>query len=343
MSDKRKTVFISYSWESPEHQEWVLQLAKDLISKYGLNVILDQFELSAGNDLTYFMESSIEKADKVLVILTPNYKIKAEERKSGVGYETSMITQEIFETPISKVKFIPVLRNGTLATSTPKFLKSKLYHPMTDDNLYLNKLFELSRIIYEKLLIEKPELGDIPDFTKRELDPIVEIANSVLSEEKINQEIDSILDSTDGVQMFREETRELNTRIKEKSNLYREHTKIPFTYESDNCESAIIHALGYSVSFYWRVAYSNSTRDSELVVRYWKGFLRLNSYNAVYFPGEEPKKVKESIYSFDLNYDKEIQWKLKSDNFVTDEIIQSAFLFIIEEIKKEKSKRFRNK
>ena len=92
-----------------------------------------------------------------------------------------------------------------------------------------------------------------------------------------------------------------------------------------------------------RVAYSNSTRGSTLVVRHWKGYLRLNSYDAFYFPGEEPKRIKESKYSFDLNYDKEIQWKLNSNNYLTDEIIQSAFLFIIEEIKKEKSKKFRNK
>ncbi len=343
MKDKRKTVFISYSWDSPEHQEWVLQLAKDLMSKYGLNIILDQFELSAGKDLNYFMESSIEKADKVLVILTPNYKRKAEERTRGVGYETSMITQEIFESSISKVKFIPVLRNGTLSTSIPKFLKSKLYHPMVDDDLYLNKLFELSRIIYEKPLVEKPKLGDIPDFTKTELDPIVEIANSVLNEEKINQEIDSILDSTNGVQMFNKEIHELNTRIKEKSNLYKENTKIPFTYKSDNCESAIIQALGYSVSFYWRLEYLNSTQSSMLVVRYWKGSLGLSDYDTFYFPGEEPRIIKESKYSFDLNYDKEAQWKLNSDYFLTDEIIQRAFLFIIEEIKKEKSKKIRNK
>ncbi|MDP1069474.1 toll/interleukin-1 receptor domain-containing protein, partial [Klebsiella pneumoniae] len=79
----------------------------------GIDVILDQFELSAGKDLTHFMESSLEKADKVLVILNPNYKQKAENRKSGVGYETSMISQEIFESPISKVKFIPILRIGS--------------------------------------------------------------------------------------------------------------------------------------------------------------------------------------------------------------------------------------
>lgn len=340
MSKKRKTVFISYSWDNPEHQDWVLNLAKDLISKYGVNVILDQFELSAGKDLTYFMESSIEKADKVLVILTPNYKIKAEERKSGVGYETSMITQEIFESPISKVKFIPILRDGTLTSSTPKFLKSKLYHSMNDDSFYINKLFELSRIIYEKPIIEKPELGDIPDFSNENLDPIIDIANAVLKEETINKEIDSILDSTDGVQMFIEETQKLNSKIKDKSDFYKEHTKISFTYESDNRESCIIHADGHSVSFYWRVAYSNSTRDSNLIIKYWKGFLRLHTYNQATWL-EEPKVIKEFNYSFDLDYDKQILWKINDDKFLTDELVQSGFLFIIEEIKSKKSKKFR--
>jgi len=251
-----------------------------------------------------------------------------------------MITQEIFESPISKVKFIPVLKEGTLSTSTPKFLKSKLYHSMNDNNLYINKLYELSRIIYDKPLIEKPELGEIPDLSTSKMDPIIDIANSLLDEEKINQEIDLILDSTEGVQMFKKEIRKLNSQIKAKADLYKNNTKIPFTYESDDRESTIIQAFGYSVSFYWRVAYRNSSRDSKLVIRYWKGIIRLDNRN-VYFPGQEPKRVKEFNYSLDLNYDKEIQWKMNKDNLSTNEIIQNAFLFIIEEIKKEKSKKFR--
>lgn len=341
MGTKRRTAFISYSWDTSEHQEWVLNLAKDLMSKFGIEVILDQFELSAGNDLTYFMESSIEKADKVLIILTPNYKLKAEERTSGVGYETSMITQEIFESPISKVKFIPILRSGTLTTSTPKFLKSKIFHPMTDDNLYLNKIYELSRIIYEKPLIEKPILGSIPDFSNNHFDPIIEIANSVLSEEKINQEIDSILDSKEGVQLFSDEISRLNDQIKNKAELYKEHTQIPFIYLYDNRQVALIKALGYSVSFYWRIDYSNSTRGSKLIITHWKGNLVLYNNTSYYSPGEEPKKIKEFNYLFDLDYNKVIQWRLNKESFSTDELIQISFLFIIEEIKKEKSRKFR--
>lgn len=343
MNNKRKVVFISYSWDTPEHQEWVLNLAKDLISKFGIEVILDQFELSAGKDLTYFMESSIEKADKVLVILTPNYKLKAEQRKSGVGYETSMITQEIFELPISKVKFIPVLRNGKPSESTPNFLKSKLDHLMNDNNLYINKLYELSRIIYEKPLVEKPELGNIPNFSKNDIDPIIDLANSVANEEKINNEINQLLDSTKGVEIFNEEIKKLNTKIKEKAEVYKKNTPIPFSFESDNRESTIVQTLGYSVSFYWRVAHSGSTKGSVLIVRFWKGVIRLDKDRfTVYFPGEEPKRVNENKYSFDMTYNKEVIWKLKKNKFKTEEIIQSAFLYIIEEIKKDKSKQFRN-
>lgn len=300
MDKHRKTVFISYSWDNPEHQEWVLNLSKDLMEKFGIDVILDQFELSAGKDLTHFMESSLEKADKVLVILTPNYKEKAENRKSGVGYETSMISQEIFESPISKVKFIPILRIGSQTESAPKFLKSKLYHQMGDDDKYINRLYELSKLIYDKPLIEKPKLGEVPDFKSETLDPIIDIAIAVSNEADLNNEINSILDSNEGVKLFREETSNLNKQLKEKSELYRNNTSIQFNHVTNNRDTSIISALGYSVSFYWFLAYSNTTKDSELLIQNWKGTIHLQRGH--YFRGREPKAIKKTSYFFDMNY-----------------------------------------
>jgi hypothetical protein len=71
------TVFISYSWDSKDHKDWVRKLADYLIDN-GVNVILDQYDLAAGKILTYFMESAVEKADKVIIILTPGYKLKSQ-------------------------------------------------------------------------------------------------------------------------------------------------------------------------------------------------------------------------------------------------------------------------
>lgn len=340
MTEKRKKVFISYSWDNPEHQEWVLNIAKDLMSKYGIDVILDQFELSAGRDLTYFMEESIEKADKVLIILTPNYKVKAEDRKNGVGYETSMITQEIFDSPITKIKFLPVLRLGDSKTSSPKFLKSKVYHDMVDNNLYINRLYELSRIIYDKSIIEKPEFGEIPDFSKTSLDPIIDIAKTLLSEEQLNLELNQVIHSSAGVEVFKNEIENLNSQLKEKAELYKNSTGLNFNYDTDDRDSAIIRCDKFCVSFYWKLGYSNTAEYALLIVRQWNGYLSLNN-QVFYFPHEKPKRLKETNYKFDLNYSKDVLWSSSSQKLLTTEIIQSTFIFLIDEIKKEKTKNFR--
>ena len=78
--------FISYSWDSSEHYAWVLKLSNYLINLGRVDVILEQHELSAGKNLIHFKEH-IEKADKVIVVMTPEYKRKAENRERGVGFE----------------------------------------------------------------------------------------------------------------------------------------------------------------------------------------------------------------------------------------------------------------
>jgi len=57
-------VFISYSWDSDEHKAWILNLAKQLLAN-GVDVTLDQFELSLGKNLSHFMERAVADADKL--------------------------------------------------------------------------------------------------------------------------------------------------------------------------------------------------------------------------------------------------------------------------------------
>ena len=56
------TVFISYSWTSPQHAEWVLNLANDLINS-GINVKLDQWDLKEGHDKFHFMEQMVNSKE----------------------------------------------------------------------------------------------------------------------------------------------------------------------------------------------------------------------------------------------------------------------------------------
>ena len=55
------TVFVSYSWDSDAHIEWVLRLAARM-RQDGVAVILDKWHLRLGDDRLLFMERSIAKA-----------------------------------------------------------------------------------------------------------------------------------------------------------------------------------------------------------------------------------------------------------------------------------------
>lgn len=117
-------VFISYSWEDEAHKQWVKSLTDRLIEN-GIDATLDQYDLTLGDRLPVFMEQSITSVDYVLIICTPTYKEKADNRKGGVGYEGHIISGELFAKG-NESKFIPVIRKGSASTSMPSYLSGKL-------------------------------------------------------------------------------------------------------------------------------------------------------------------------------------------------------------------------
>lgn len=72
-------VFISYSWDSELHKQWVLNLSKDLREKYRVFTLLDQYN-RGGADFVTFMTDGLKKAHRVLIIGTPKYKEKLENK-----------------------------------------------------------------------------------------------------------------------------------------------------------------------------------------------------------------------------------------------------------------------
>jgi hypothetical protein len=157
---KRIKAFISYSWDSEPHKKWVKCLADKLIKK-GIDVILDQYDLHTGMDMNHFMEKSLKISKKVLLILTPNYKIKAEKRKGGVGHEYSIINSEVSKVINQKIKYIPILKKGNNKTSIPSYLQSIVKIDMIKNNNFKKQFDLLLSDIYDKHPI-KPPFGDIP-------------------------------------------------------------------------------------------------------------------------------------------------------------------------------------
>ena len=102
-------VFISYAWGSNEYQMKVLTFATSL-SNDGVEVLLDKWEISAGNDMNNFMEKSVTDptVTNVLILLDKNHAEKANSKIGGVGTETQIISQQVYYCCASCCQDVPV-------------------------------------------------------------------------------------------------------------------------------------------------------------------------------------------------------------------------------------------
>jgi len=169
MPSKAPRVFISYSYDSDAHKEWVKEFATRLRSK-GVDVTLDKWHAVLGDQLPEFMERAIRDNDFVLIICTPKYKERSDGRVGGVGYEGDIITGELaqsksFADPADRTrvnrKFIPVLRSGSRQNSSPSWLAGKYGVDLSADPYSEEQFMDLLRTLHGRRL-EAPPLGPNP-------------------------------------------------------------------------------------------------------------------------------------------------------------------------------------
>jgi hypothetical protein len=150
-------VFISYSWEDDEHKSWVRELSKKL-REDGVDVKLDQWELTPGDQIPQFMERMIIENDFILVVCTPSYKIKSDSRVGGVGYEGDIMTGLKLATNNQR-KFIPIIKKGNIENSSPNWLKGVFSLDFTND---MSSYDDLHATLTNSKLKKKPPLGMYP-------------------------------------------------------------------------------------------------------------------------------------------------------------------------------------
>lgn len=156
-------VFISYSWDSEDHKKWVLALSNRLCDD-GVNVILDRYYLTPGSNLPHFVEDNLNKANRIIIIFTKNYKLKADKRTGGVGYEYSILNADLYRNQTSSEKIIPILRAGSIEESIPKFMQQFIHIDIRNDNNFENSYNDLIREIFNEPEITKPKIGEKPNF-----------------------------------------------------------------------------------------------------------------------------------------------------------------------------------
>ena len=158
MTEAPSIIFISYSWDSTEHQDWVIQLATQLRG-VGIDVMLDVWDTDLGDDLAAFMEKGVRDSDRVLIICTDEYVRKANAGLGGVAYEKTIMTGELVRN-VGKKKFIPIIRSGSNPeTLTPTFISTRRYCDFRDDVNFQTEFDKLVASIAQGAVLKKPPLG----------------------------------------------------------------------------------------------------------------------------------------------------------------------------------------
>lgn len=172
-------LFISYSWTSPEHEDWVLKLATEL-RESGVDVILDKWDLKEGHDAYVFMEQMVTdpSVSKVIIVCEPSYVRKADSRAGGVGTETQIISGEIYARS-DQSKFVAVVREHSTdgSSSVPAYYKSRIHIDLSDPSCYAESFDQLLRWVFNRPLNVKPQIGPIPEFL-RDSKPMPDMATT---------------------------------------------------------------------------------------------------------------------------------------------------------------------
>jgi hypothetical protein len=159
-------LFISYSWSSPSHEQWVLDLASEL-RESGVDVILDKWDLKEGYDAVAFMEKMVTDPEikKVVIVSDQIYSAKADGRSGGVGTETQIISKEVYENQ-GQDKFVAVVaqKDEVGKPCLPAYYKSRIYIDLSEPDKYGENFEKLLRWVFDKPLYVKPDLGKKPSF-----------------------------------------------------------------------------------------------------------------------------------------------------------------------------------
>lgn len=167
---------MSYSHDSEEHKEWVLQLATRLRSN-GVDVLLDRWNVKLGSDLAAFMEQELSKSQRVICVCSETYVEKANRGKGGVGYEKQIISAEYIKNQNTNW-VIPLIKNNNTDKKTPIFLGTRQYVSFEDPKQYESKYEELLRDILDKPVLPIPPIGSDPFETIKEFSHQKFIPNS---------------------------------------------------------------------------------------------------------------------------------------------------------------------
>lgn len=158
-AEKPVRVFISYSHDSPEHEERVLGLSNRLRNPGGVDSVIDQYE-SPPEGWPVWMERQIDEADFVLMVCTATYRRRVERKEEptkglGVVWEVNSIYNRLYDDKLTNSKFVPILFAGSTADDIPYPVKGFGRYQVSSEEGYES----LYRRLTNQPYVEKPPLS----------------------------------------------------------------------------------------------------------------------------------------------------------------------------------------
>jgi hypothetical protein len=172
-------VFLSYAHEPDGHDEQVRDLWVFLRSR-GIDAVLDRPAAERRQDWPLWMAAELRRADYVLVIASPAYRVRAEGRAGfdegrGVQYEAALIREKLYENREAWFgRIVPVLLAGRVSRDVPDWLgpfTSTTYAVETIDDAGMEPLLRL--LLDARPRTARPAGGGGPDWRRAGTDPDV--------------------------------------------------------------------------------------------------------------------------------------------------------------------------
>ena len=201
-------VFISYAWATKEYEAKVLSFASKLVDD-GVDVVIDKWDMSEGNDTYSFMERCVTDPTitNVLMLIDPVYARKADAHTGGVGTETQIISAKVYQ-EVDQNKFIPVVferdENGNVCKST--YVQGRLHFDLTLVDEYDETYQRLVKTLFGEEVYAKPKLGKKPAWVEKTIDYS---PKSIVRYEEVKKNTSSKV----GKKLFRTYLKEISDRI----------------------------------------------------------------------------------------------------------------------------------
>ncbi|HVR39533.1 MAG TPA: TIR domain-containing protein, partial [Thermoanaerobaculia bacterium] len=159
-------VFISYSHDSPEHEELVLQFANALRA-HGIDAELDRYHVRPPQGWRQWCEEQLrpEVSSHVLMICTETYLRRVEGKVAievgrGVFHESHIIQNYLYDEKVNE-RFIPVLLDGATSEHIPIRIRNHGRYAISKFDITDAEYKALCHDLTGRPAITKPDLGTL--------------------------------------------------------------------------------------------------------------------------------------------------------------------------------------